>query len=109
MKGILLIILAIAAPILLAPASAFGQNSTNATVDNSSNTGGLSSESVKLAESNATNSATNSPNPENKTGGLSSESVKLAESNATNSATNSPNPENKTGGLSSESVMESRD
>ncbi|HYF98938.1 MAG TPA: hypothetical protein VD815_02490 [Candidatus Saccharimonadales bacterium] len=75
MKGILLIILAIAAPILLSPVSAFGQNSTNSTVVNSSKSGGLSSESVELAESNATNSAIDSPNPENKTGGLSSESV----------------------------------
>ena len=77
MKGNLLIIIAISAPLFLTPALVFGQSNTSETVPNSENRfGGFSTESVDLATSNATNQATNTTSDQNKSGGFSTESVR---------------------------------
>ena len=76
MKGLLLVSLAIVASLFLSPSLIFGQSATNSTANNASNnTGGLSAESVGIADSNASNLATNSTIAQNNTGGLSAESV----------------------------------
>ena len=76
MKNILLILIAISASLFLSPGIAFGQSNNTEIVTNLDNTyGGLSPESVDLANSNATNEVVNSTSSQNVSGGLSTESV----------------------------------
>ena len=77
MKGILLILIAISAPLFLTPVIVYGQANTTETGINSENkSGGFSTESVDLASSNATNQVINTTNDQNKSGGFSTESVR---------------------------------
>ncbi len=77
MKIVLFLLMAIATPLFLGPVMVFGQGLDNNTANNSDNQiGGLSSESVDLANSNATNQIINSTSDQNVSGGLSSESVR---------------------------------
>lgn len=76
MKNILLVLIAISASLFLSPAIAFGQSNTIETATNSDNkSGGLSPESVDLANFNATNEVVNTTGSQNVSGGLSTESV----------------------------------
>jgi hypothetical protein len=77
MKIVLFLLMAIATPLFLGPVMVSGQGLENNTVNNSdSQIGGLSTESVDLANSNATNQVINSTNDQNASGGLSTESVR---------------------------------
>ena len=77
MKIVLFLLMAIATPLFLGPVMVYGQGLNNNTANNSdSQIGGLSSESVDLANSNATNQIINSTSNQNVSGGLSSESVR---------------------------------
>ena len=77
MEGWILLLLAFVGPLFLIPSEILGQSATDETGNNLNNiTGGLSAESVSIADSNASNlSETNTTNSHNESGGLSAESV----------------------------------
>ena len=97
----LIIILISATPMAIA------QNTTANPTGNTTESGGMSSESVESAQSNTNNNlTTNATGNTTDSGGMSSESVEMAQSNTNNNLTTNAtgNTTGGSGGMSSESV-----